>query len=79
GATGYVLGLVSLSAFNSGWYPVGPTYSCYEVIWRFNGALHFAWQGAVAMAVLHLGACLGAIMGAAPGASSLGQSASHGN
>ena len=34
--------------------------------WRYRSPLHFAWQLGAAMALLHLGACLGAAMGAGP-------------
>ena len=61
GAFGYILGLASVHAFSEhyndprGWF-----------LWRFDSALHFAWQGALAMLWLHLFAGLGAVLGAAP-------------
>jgi hypothetical protein len=59
GACGYVLGLGSLLAIR-----ILSGNEAYP--WRFDGALHFAWQGALAMLWLHLGAGLGAVLGARP-------------
>ncbi|MCY3022574.1 MAG: hypothetical protein NTW87_26640 [Planctomycetota bacterium] len=64
-ATGYVLGAVSLSAFQ--WLADPRVVSRMPpMVWRFDGILHFAWQGALAMLVLHVGACVGAILGTGP-------------
>jgi len=74
GASGYVLGLASMYAFK--WLADPHLVSRLPPLcWRFDGALHFAWQGALAMVVLHLGACLGAVLGAAPSASGMDRSA----
>lgn len=51
-ATGYLLGLGSLQLITP------------EDQWRYDGALNFAWQTAAAFMLLHLGAALGAALGA---------------
>ena len=51
-ATGYLLGLASLHLITPGNQ------------WRYDGVLHFAWQTAAAFGLLHLGAGLGAALGA---------------
>ena len=54
-ATGYTLGMASVEV-------VSRTPPLDLLV--YNGVLHYAWQLAVALAVLHLGACLGAALGA---------------
>jgi hypothetical protein len=54
-ATGYTLGMASVEL-------VSRTPPMDLLI--YNGALHYAWQLGVALAVLHLGACMGAALGA---------------
>ena len=60
GAAGYLLGLASEDAF------VGLAAFGEPPAWRFDSALHFAWQSALAMLILHLAACMGAILGIGP-------------
>ena len=63
GAGGYCLGIGSVHAFE--------IYNCgvdLSYLWRFDSALNFAWQGALAMLWLHLAAGLGAVLGARPAA-----------
>lgn len=59
GASGYVLGIASLYAFVAVGGGAEPQY-----VWRYDSTLHFAWQGALVMIVLHAGASLGALLGA---------------
>jgi hypothetical protein len=58
-ATGYVLGLLSLNAVSQSPENLNA--------WVYNSPLHFAWQCAVGLALLHTGASVGAIMGATGG------------
>lgn len=62
-ATGYLLGIASLQLVSSAPCPWG-CGQYHDVFWRFDGPLHLAWQCALLLAVLHLGACLGAALGA---------------
>jgi hypothetical protein len=68
-AAGYVLGTLAVHAVSARY--MGDGADCdggplngYAL--TYNTALHFAWQGALAMVVLHLGASLGAAMGTGP-------------
>jgi hypothetical protein len=76
-ASGFLLGILSLSAITHGTQvaiQVGSFPGVDKFFrdlensdnWRYNSPLHFAWQLGVAMALLHLGACLGAALGAGP-------------
>jgi hypothetical protein len=60
--TGYLLGLLSLDV-------VAHSSAADWDTLRYTGALNFAWQGAIALAALHFGACIGAMLGADPGTS----------
>jgi hypothetical protein len=74
-ASGYVLGIMAVRAVS--WHIYGNDCdgdSLYESCWRYGSPLDFAWQGALAMAALHLGASLGAAMGAGPAVVSAGDS-----
>jgi hypothetical protein len=55
---GYFLGAMSPRGFGE-WIGVPKLL--------YSSPLHFLWQGALAMLVLHLGACVGAAMGAGSG------------
>jgi len=63
---GYLMGIGSTSFLvtESGSFSDGTRRTVES--WYYNSPLHFAWQLAAAMALLHLGACLGAAMGAGP-------------
>ena len=68
-AMGFVLGIYSRELVNSGFFNEHGLILTFDHLagnWRYNSPLHFAWQLAAAMALLHLGACLGAAMGAGP-------------
>jgi hypothetical protein len=64
---GYTLGLLSVHAVGGG----ASVNSDGEVVWRqcwwlHDSAIHFTWQSALAMLLLHVGACIGAILGTGP-------------
>jgi hypothetical protein len=58
-AAGYTLGLLSVFVISQ----VPATAGA----WLYDGAPHFTWQGSAALALLHLGASVGALMGASGG------------
>jgi len=63
GASGYCLGIAT-PEFIQPAVSVSVAIGREIVDWRFDSLLHFIWQGALAMFLLHLGAGLGATMGA---------------
>jgi hypothetical protein len=61
-AVGYVIGIISMDNFVLEIFRNTSEFD--GTRWRFDSPLHFAWQLALMLVILHLGACLGATMGA---------------
>ena len=63
-ATGFILGLLSVHVVGRN-SPFVTYFGQHNVDnWVYDSPLHFAWQGALLLGLLHLGACFGAALGA---------------